>query len=151
MTYMCLQHSRSYLHCLAFQFSKLRFRGYYLFDIIDEARGVVGETPEGMDHHILISAKLTLNEMFQCILYHLYTLTLLYNEMFQCILYHLYTLTLLYSLRLQGGGKAIVPNPLNPPLIWISTPKLWCVSQSQLLSPSTYNTRTLNYLAKIAL
>ena len=65
---------------------------FLLTCIIDEAGGVVGATPEGMGHHILliISLKITLNANINVIV-------------------HIITIwTLLYSLRLQGGG-AIAP------------------------------------------
>ena len=70
MTCMHLQHSTSYIDCLSFELSKLRFRGHNIFDgflnrllkcIKDEAGGVMGATPEGMGHHILYSVKMTLN------------------------------------------------------------------------------------------
>ena len=34
--------------------------------IIDETGGVVGATPEGMGHHILLSVKMTLNARIIC-------------------------------------------------------------------------------------
>ena len=39
----------------------MRFYNRLLTCIIDEAGGVVGATPEGMGHHILLSVKMTLN------------------------------------------------------------------------------------------
>ena len=48
---------------------------------------MLGATPEGMGHHILLSVKMTLNAR---------------NRMFGA--FYITTLTLLYSLRLQVGG-----------------------------------------------
>ena len=65
MTCMYLQHSRSYIDCLAFELSKLRFKGNKFVSwifynslikcIIDEVEGVVGAIPEGTVWVIIIS------------------------------------------------------------------------------------------------
>ena len=56
---------------------------------IDEARGVVGATPEGMGHHIFVRCKMTLNARINVLVYFMY---IKYIEICS------------YFLRLQGGG-----------------------------------------------
>ena len=82
--------------------------------IIDEAKDVVGATPEGMEHHILSSVKITLNARFNIILY---------------VLLHFIPLHWLFYIPwdMQGGGPSHPPKSATGQ-IWKQ--ELLCVSST---------------------